>query len=427
MLDRPSSSVQPDLSSAWKAVADKLSAFDGLLLAVSGGPDSLAMLYGIAKLKAAGSLPADVLVVTVDHGLRQESADEATFVVGVCGALGFVHQTVRLTEKPDGVNLQAWARDERYRAFADAARAWKPAAKIAVIVAHTANDQAETVLMRAARGAGSEALAAIRPDTVIAGIPVLRPFLCWPRTHLHAVLPHDAEPVMDPSNTEQRFTRVRYRRWLGDSPVPDSSRSVAQGLAETARIAGLESDALTQEATKLFRVIDGAEQGYVLGRVALETVPLAISARFVRQVMLAVARAADAVQRLDMARMVDVAERLHSDSEGKCVLAGAVLEWSRDTCRGEVTIMAYAEAGRMGFGEINVDAGCTAIWDGRFEVLNDSQRTCTIRAWQSGDPLPAGAKVPKRILASLPVAVCRESVVATSGLAKGEVCLRPVG
>ncbi len=422
MLDRPSAPFEAELTPSWQMVAETLSVFDGLLLAVSGGPDSLAMLHGLAKLRASGTTLPDMRVVTVDHDLRSESAREAVFVCGVCKELGLTHKTVRLAQKPEGANLQAWARNQRYRVFADEARIWKPDARLAVVTAHTADDQAETVLMRAARGAGSEALAAIRPETRIAGVHVVRPFLDWRREHLHSALPPGSNPVIDPSNSNDRFTRVRYRNWLAEAPEPDSARSIAHGLAETARIARLESDALDHEAEKLLHVIGGGSQGYASGRVALDVVPLAIAARFVRRAMLTVARAADAAQRLDMARMVEIAERVQRESTGKCVLAGSVFEWSRSA--DGLDILAYAEAGRAGFPDIQVVAGQTAIWDGRFEIINQSQRACTVRAWRSGDGTPMGFDVPKRVLASLPVALLDEAVVAGPGTSEREVHLR---
>ena len=425
MLDRPSAPFESELMPSWQMVAETLSAFDGLLLAVSGGPDSLAMLHGLAQLKAAGTTLPDMFVVTVDHDLRLESAREAAFVCGVCKELGLIHKTVRLAQKPEGANLQAWARNQRYRVFADEARIWKPDARLAVVTAHTADDQAETVLMRAARGAGSEALAAIRPETRIAGVHVVRPFLSWGRERLHSALPPGSNPVIDPSNFDDRFTRVRYRNWLAEAPEPDSARTVTQGLAETARIARLESDALDHEAGKLLHAMYGGSPGYVSGCVTLDDVPLAIAARFVRRAMLTVARTADAAQRLDMARMVEIAERVQRESTGKCVLGGSVFEWS-GSAHGR-DILAYAEAGRTGFPDIQVAARQTAIWDGRFKIVNQSQRTCIVRAWRSGDGMPAGFDAPKRVLASLPVALLGEVVVAGPGTSKGEVHLRFLG
>ena len=198
-----------------------------LLLAVSGGPDSMAMLT-----LAAAAFPEQVRVATVDHGLRPEAADEARMVGGHCALLGVPHHVLRPSEAIAGASIQAQAREARYALLADHARAIGAAA---IMTAHHADDQAETFLMRASRGAGLSGLSGVRGRTVIAGVTVLRPLLDWRRAELRRIVRRAEAPfVDDPANTDPRHDRTRFRQlldaneWLG---VAQMARAAAQ-LAE---------------------------------------------------------------------------------------------------------------------------------------------------------------------------------------------------
>lgn len=194
-------------------------------LAVSGGPDSLALL----ALALAG-LPAGAFAVaTVDHGLRQEAAGEAAMVAGLCAAHGVAHATLRL-DLPAGPGVQDRARAARYAALGDWARNHGLAA---IVTAHHADDQAETLVMRLNRGAGLRGLAGMRPAARVPGhdLPLLRPLLGWRRQALAGVVAaagwHAAD---DPSNRDTRFERVRVRHGLAEAPWLDPA-----GLAASAR------------------------------------------------------------------------------------------------------------------------------------------------------------------------------------------------
>jgi tRNA(Ile)-lysidine synthase len=178
-------------------------------VAASGGPDSLALL-----LLAASAWPGRVAAATVDHGLRPESAAEAAFVGEVCGRLGVPHRTLR-AELATTSNIQATARGVRYALLA----AWL--AEIGapfVATAHHLDDQAETLLMRLARGAGLAGLSGIRAVNP----PVVRPLLGWRRAELAAIVrAAGLAPVVDPSNEDPRFDRTRFRRRLAEAPWLD--------------------------------------------------------------------------------------------------------------------------------------------------------------------------------------------------------------
>ena len=150
-----------------------------IALAVSGGPDSLALLL----LGAAAC--DDVVVATVDHGLRREAAGEARMVAGLCRRLGVPHETLPVEVAGDG-GPQAAARDARYAAL----EGWAIAAGAgALATAHHVDDQAETVLLRMARGAGVAGLAGVRPLRRLAsGLALVRPLLGWRRAELGAIV-----------------------------------------------------------------------------------------------------------------------------------------------------------------------------------------------------------------------------------------------
>lgn len=194
-------------------------------VAVSGGPDSLALL-----LLAHAAFPGRMEAATVDHGLRPESGAEAAFVRETCAALGIAHAT--LAGPPIHGNVQAGARDLRYRLLGQ----WAQARGLAfVATGHHRDDQAETLLMRLQRGAGLGGLAGIRPRTEMDGLTVLRPLLGWRRAELAEVVAEAGlVPVADPSNGDERYDRARLRRrlagsdWLEPSALARSAAALAE-------------------------------------------------------------------------------------------------------------------------------------------------------------------------------------------------------
>jgi tRNA(Ile)-lysidine synthase len=192
-------------------------------LAVSGGPDSLTLL-----LLAHAAIPGSFSVATVNHGLRAEAAEECAMVEQVCGERG-ISCTV-LTIAVGAGNVQAAAREARYAALA----AWAEHEGLsALVTAHHADDQAETLLMRLARGAGLSGLAGIRPIRPIDeadpdGPKLLRPLLDWRKAELEAIVAAAGiEPARDPSNHDTRFGRTAARALLATTPWLDPLRVAA--------------------------------------------------------------------------------------------------------------------------------------------------------------------------------------------------------
>jgi tRNA(Ile)-lysidine synthase len=197
-------------------------------LAVSGGPDSLALL-----LLAHAALPGRIAVCSVDHGLRPEAAGEVALVERVAAARGIPFTPLAVKLAPG--NLQAQARAARYAALAE----WAAAQGLgAVATAHHADDQAETLLMRLNRGSGLAGLAGVRPRALLEGseIPLLRPLLGWRKAELAQVVAEAGiSPADDPSNTDPAFDRARLRARLGEADWLDPVQIAASAahLAES--------------------------------------------------------------------------------------------------------------------------------------------------------------------------------------------------
>ncbi|MGV8986528.1 MAG: tRNA lysidine(34) synthetase TilS [Cypionkella sp.] len=221
-------------------------------LAVSGGGDSIALLH---LAVAAGLKPA---VVTVDHGLRPEAATEAEMVGQVATSLGLSHQVLRWQDWDHTGNLQDAARKARRRLIAE----WATGQGISsVALAHTQDDVAETFLMRLARGAGVDGLAAMSPLWVEGGVLWQRPMLGMGRQALRAWLgDRGLHWFDDPSNENLRFDRVKARKalpMLGTIGLTVARLSDAAAHLAEARVAldaladGWADLALTEEAGTL--------------------------------------------------------------------------------------------------------------------------------------------------------------------------------
>ncbi|MFL6843899.1 MAG: tRNA lysidine(34) synthetase TilS [Allosphingosinicella sp.] len=234
----------PELVSRFRRDLERLAGSDrdAMGLAVSGGPDSLALL-----LLAQAAFPGRVSAATVDHGLRSESGAEAAYVSRICEGLHVPHQTLPATVVETGEGLQAAARKARY----DALGRWMEAEGIGLLLtAHHAEDQAETLLMRLNRGSGVGGLAGIRPLAFVPGysLALCRPLLGWRRHELAAVVEGAGiEAVHDPSNEDDRFDRVRIRARLHEAPWLD-----VDALARSAELLARADVALEWISKRLY-------------------------------------------------------------------------------------------------------------------------------------------------------------------------------
>lgn len=209
----------PDMAAADRFAA-AVAGVDRLGLAVSGGPDSVAML-----LLATTAMPGRIAVATVDHGLRAESAAEAAFVAGLCRDRAIPHATLAAQVAPAGEGMQAAARAARYRLLG----AWCADAGLPYLATgHHADDQAETLLMRLGRGAGLGGLAGVRRARPLApGVTLIRPLLAFTRAELGAIVAAAGiVPVDDPSNRDPRYDRTNVRALLA-AGYPAATRVAA--------------------------------------------------------------------------------------------------------------------------------------------------------------------------------------------------------
>jgi tRNA(Ile)-lysidine synthase len=177
---------------------------------VSGGPDSLALL-----LLAHAALPGRIEAATVDHGLRAGSAAEAAAVAALCAGIGVPHAVLNVEVAPG--NVQSQAREARYAALGG----WLSERGLAALASgHHADDQAETLLARLNRASGVAGLAGVRARGQVPGaqFPLLRPLLGWRRAELaEVVTAAGVTAAQDPSNSDDRFDRVRLRKALSEA------------------------------------------------------------------------------------------------------------------------------------------------------------------------------------------------------------------
>ncbi|MCJ2013466.1 tRNA lysidine(34) synthetase TilS [Methylobacterium sp. J-076] len=246
-----------------------------ILLAVSGGPDSRALLHASAALRPAVPLA----VATVDHGLRAEAADEAAAVGRAATGLGLPHAVLAWRGAKPASGLQDAARTARYRLLTDHAALL---GADLVLTAHTRDDQAETVLMRLAAGSAPAGLAGMRPERELApGLRLGRPFLGLGKAALVGWCEAQGIPfVRDPSNADGRYARARLRSV--------AAALAAEGLTSTrlARLAAraARDDEALRQATgeALDRMLLPAQGGTVrLDGTALSRLPEAVALRCV--------------------------------------------------------------------------------------------------------------------------------------------------
>ena len=225
----------------WKAAP-------AIVLAVSGGPDSIALMWLAARWRSTLARGPRLIAVTVDHGLRAEAAAEARDVKRLARTLDLTHRTMRWTGEKPKTGLPAAARTARYRLLAQAARA---SGATHILTAHTRDDQAETVLMRLLRGSGIGGLAAMARESERDGVLLARPFLQVSKSQLVATLKKAKIGFADdPTNRDTNFTRPRLREIM---PVLAAEGGDARNLARLA-----SRLARANQAVEV--LVDGAER-----------------------------------------------------------------------------------------------------------------------------------------------------------------------
>lgn len=349
-LDSRSSPASGDVLSSFLA---SLTDTRPLGVAVSGGSDSLGLLYRLSQIAA----PARLIALSVDHGLREGSADEARHVKSLSRRLGLRQETLVWQGDKPATGVQAAARAARYRLMSNAASRLGLAA---VLTAHTADDQMETLWMRRARNPDrtSAGLAGIPPATLFEGrMWVLRPWLGIDRAAIRSDLAASGMSwIEDPSNRDLRFERVRARQALAKPGIGDmhTVREAAARRTLLARQAG----ALVQ---KHFR--PGPDHSLRI-TLDLQQPPQAVLLALEAAINLC----GGAERPLDRRGKAALEELIYGDRVRQNVTLGRALLRRKGT---ELTIMRE----RRGLDRRTILPGACNDWDGRFRIRNLDQRS----------------------------------------------------
>ncbi|MFD2236115.1 tRNA lysidine(34) synthetase TilS [Aureimonas populi] len=331
------------------------------VLAVSGGADSLALLVLAGEAAPAlAALGVSLSVATVDHGLRRESADEARFVAKMAARCGLPHTILRWDGAGAAPNLSARAREARYALLAEEARARGAGA---VLTAHHRDDQVETHLLAAARGATGPRLAGMRPVRALApGLVLARPFLGVPAARLRRSLSaRGLRWVEDPTNSDPAYARARLR-----------ARLAAQGFDEAGIAAALAraGEERAQAERALVRFLRGqaglsvGEAGDIrFSQAAFAAAPLCVALDFLARAVTAAGGSAQPASREKIARL------------GGRLRGGGIVHATLGGCRlgaGAGAVALSREFGRRGPDVVRPAPGRRhAVFDGRFDVVHE--------------------------------------------------------
>jgi tRNA(Ile)-lysidine synthetase-like protein len=291
-----------------------------VLVGVSGGADSLALLDLVARARRSARI--EPVVVHLDHGWRAESAEDATFVARAAEERGLAC----VIERAEGLERsEAAAREARLRLFARAATV---RGAVGVLLAHSADDQAETVLLHLLRGSGTAGLAGMRADTAVCvergALRLLRPLLGVSRAELRGYCQaHGLTPREDPSNADPAFLRNRVRHELMPLLVELQPRAVV-ALARLAEVAADEGELIAEVVDAAWQSIVVTAEGIpgpgrlVLDRGLFRGLGPALQRALLRQVAARLLGPANEVtlERIEAARMALAGGR-----------GGSVIEW----------------------------------------------------------------------------------------------------
>lgn len=347
----------------------RLARFGHVVLAVSGGPDSMALMVLAAEWRARSKSPTpSISVATVDHGLRPQSRFEAEQVGAAARRLGLPHAVLTWDDVKPQTGVPMAAREARYRLLDEHARGFA-ADNVAVATAHHLDDQAETFAMRLQRGAGIDGLSGMRTERLIAEtspVTLVRPLLGFGKARLVAtVAARGVGYFEDPTNADDRYERTRVRSAL--SNFHDAGLS-PQALATSARRLGDARDALVYAEERFIASLAlsfGNEIFATLDRRAFDDGPA-----YLRQKVLAglIARYGGDSPEPRLSEIEALAAHLQRDGKAAATLGGAMISG------GLRFIRIWREAGRLDQAAIELQPGTVRVWDSRF-VLRWSAET----------------------------------------------------
>lgn len=356
-------------------------------LAVSGGSDSLAMMLLANEWAKAAQYPPQLVVLTVDHNLRAASASEALQVGAWCAALGLPHEILAWNHNKPTTGIQAKARKARY----DLMAGWCADNCVSTLLTgHTADDQAETVLMRSSRTATSASMAGIWPERDWNGIRIVRPMLNMRRDDLRQYLKLNFQNwIEDPSNEDTRFERVRIRQSLKGKV----GNLVLQAQSAHAEFR-LEQESANRWCEKNLHI---HELGFArFSRAAF--LKMTVGARdLVIQRLLSICGMQNSVELIKRKNLLAwLVEPLGSRRS----LGGAVFT------KRQLEIIVGREPGRKVPQSILIPTSGEVIWDGRFRVSGPVGAIVTPRPAK-----PRQKDIPAFVQAALPVVVMNGYIV----------------
>lgn len=332
-----------------------------LALAVSGGPDSLALMLCAHRWAKGLETAPELFVYSVDHGLRPEAAGEVQFVLAEARKLGLTARGLLWEGPRPETGVQEAARTARYRLMGAAMA--EDGAEL-LLTAHHLKDQAETVLMRLAHGSGIEGLKGMEPFSSVEGVPVFRPFLKTDPDDLAGVVAGAGlTPIADPSNSDEHYERVRWRRML---PQLSKLGLDATTLSRFAARMGEADKALAEIATAAFEglvQLDGFGSARI-ERAAYLTLSPAIAVRVLARVL-------NIVGGRQKPRALGLVERLHE----KLLTPGIVKNTTVMGCvarADDEAITIAREPGREVPPDKPVAPNSELVWDARFLIRNAS-------------------------------------------------------
>lgn len=349
--------TQDELDALFAAVADQ----PAIALAVSGGADSLALML-LARRWSAGRADApQIIVYSVDHGLRPAARDEVAMVLASAAALGLPARGLLWTGDKPRTGVQEAARTSRYRLMGQAMA--EDGAKV-LLTAHHRQDQAETVLMRMAHGSGIEGLKGMARLSEVEGVLVHRPLLdAEPGVLREIVVSAGLVPVEDPSNADPHYERVRWRQTMPQ----------LAGLGLDAAAIALFAERMAEADAAIAQMADGCFSEIVrldgFGAARIELAPFiglspAISTRLLGRVL-------NIVGGRQKPRALGQVERLRqSIARGELAKSTTVLGCVIRLKEGAIAVAR--EPGRALPQDEVLQPHGTLVWDERFRIVNGS-------------------------------------------------------
>ena len=340
-----------------------LRSFDCVVLAVSGGGDSTALMRLVHLWARQSGFDLDrIEVATVDHRLRPGSGEEADAVNRDANQLGLRHSTLVWQGRKPQQGIQNAAREARYKLLHGLARARD--GRGVIVTAHTVDDQAETVLMRLARGSGPDGLAAVPVSSTVGETALFRPLLDVTHATLLAFLQsQQAAWIEDPTNDERAFERIRIRQ-AGDarSALGLSDAALVRTARRMARARQALEASVDDAVQRLCTNMDELRFGVVRWPEACGALPDEIAIRLLRRVIHALGGQAALPQ---LGQIEKCHLQLNDSEYPGGTLCGVRLMPVPGDGGG---IMLFREVGRSGLEHQSWDAQRPLVWDRRFKI-----------------------------------------------------------